>query len=185
MDKQNNTTYSISQDIASGTLDVGKLEKEIIAANCVVNLSGIMAQGDVLQIMCDSVSDQPALDAVVRNHVAISLDDNRNAKLEAIDGRTDAIIDGGFDFDSNHFSLSAEAQTNWLGMATLHDSLPWPFEVTTGANIGYLLTLENLGAFIAAGIAVIQKAVSTGRVLKIQCVNAQTQADLDKIMDTR
>lgn len=176
--------YSVSQDTAQGAVNCEKLQSEIVAAGCATNLRGIQVQGDVLQILCDT-ADQAALDSIVHNHVAVSLDDNRNAKLEAIDNRTDEIIAGGFEFDSNYFSLSNEAQQNWIGMAVFQAALSWPVTVTTRANIGYSLSLLNLNAFIGAGMAVIKAAVDSGRALKIQCVNAQTQADLDAVVDNR
>lgn len=179
------TVYSISQDISSGTLDVGKLQSEILAANCVSNLSGILSEGDVLTILCDSVSNQSTLNSVIQNHVAVSLDDNKAAKILAIDSKTRDIIAKGFAYDGQQFSLSMQAQTNWLGLATLQSLLTFPIGITTAANTTYTLDQANVMAFIAQGVQVIKDAVGSGRFLKIAVNAAQTQVDLDAVVDKR
>lgn len=176
--------YSISNDIVSGTLNTQKLQDEILAADCVSNFNGIIAAGDRLEIFC-AVTDQETLDAIVHAHVAISLDDNKAVRIIQIDKRTDAIIAAGFLYDGNTFSLSTQAQMNWMGLYTLKDLQTWPIGVTTAANETYQLALLNLVAFIATGSQVIKNAVGSGRALKIAINAATTQEELDAIVDTR
>lgn len=179
------TEFSISEDIASGTFNSDKLQREIIAANCVTDLKGITSVGDKLIISCLEVIDQDALNAVIHDHVAVSLADNKATKIIAIDAKTTAIIRAGFDFDGNHFSLSISAQQNWTGLFVFKDFLSWPMGITNDANATYDLTLENLVPFVLSGAAIVQTAVGTGRALKIAVDAAANQAALDAVVDTR
>lgn len=176
--------YSISQDIASGTLDIEKLKSEILAANCVTGLSGIIAQGDVLEILC-GVTNQDVLNSVVHDHIAISLSDKKAAKIIAIDERTDAIISNGFTFDGNRFSLSIQAQMNWSALFSMQSLMSFPIGVTTLDNTTYSLSFANLIPFIGTGMAVVKNAIGSGRALKIAADNAADQAALDAVVDSR
>lgn len=177
-------TYSISQDIASGTLDLSKLDAEVRASDAVSGFSGLTTQGDTLTVH-GTVLDQAALDAVIHGHAALSLAEKKAAKVLAIDSRTRAIISAGFSFDGSQFSLSQQAQTNWLGLSVLQDLLSWPMGITNNADATYALSLENLVPFLASGSGVIATAVGTGRALKIAANAASTQGELDAVVDSR
>lgn len=177
--------YSILNDIASQTVDPEKLGQEIVEANCVSDFNGINITGDVLSVLCGNVSDLSLLNSTVHTHVAKSLADKKAEKIIAIDDKTDSIIAQGFTFDGQQFSLSTQAQTNWLGLAALQAFISWPINVTTHANTSYLLTLLNMPSFIGTGMATIQGAIGSGRALKIAVNNAADQAALDAVVDTR
>lgn len=179
------TDYIISRDIASGTLDSDKLILEIVAANCVSGVPDITSVGGALRISGVEVTDQEVLDAVIHDHVAVSLADKKVTKVLAVDKRTRAIIAGGFAFDGQRFSLSQQAQTNWLGLAALHSAFTWPMGITTNDDTSYSLELENLSAFIGSASAVIATAVGTGRALKISINTSTTQEELDAVVDSR
>lgn len=180
-------TYSVANDTAAGAVNADRLTDEINTAACLNNFTGIQVVGDQLRILGDLADGHPMsdLDSVIHAHVAISLDDNKAAKCQAIDDRTDAIIADGFTFDGNAFSLSGEAQTNWLGLCVLQSALTWPVAITTGHNAQYMLPLTSLGAFIATGMGTIKSAVDSGRTLKVAAMTAANQADLDAVVDNR
>lgn len=185
--------YSISQDIASGTLNEAKLGQEIISANCVSGFQGIMTEGDVLKIFCDSITNQESLDATIHNHVAVSLDEKKIIKKKEIDAKTQALIRAGFDFDGNHFSLSPNAQLNWIGVLALRcfeilssqQLLPWPLPTTNEADGEYDLAQGDVIAFIGTGMAIVNAQLIAGRDLKIACNNVSTQEELDAVVDNR
>lgn len=177
--------YSIINDIASQTVDPEKLGQEIVESGCVSDFNGINITGDVLSVICGNISDLSVLNATVHNHVAITLADKKAERIKVVDARTDAIIGSGFSFDGNQFSLSTQAQMNWIGLYTLKDLQSWPIGITTAANETYQLALLGLIAFIAAGSQVIKNAVGSGRALKIAINAATTQEELDAVVDTR
>ena len=176
--------YSIVADVTSGTVNAEKLRQEIVAAQCVQGAPRLIIIGDTIEI-ANEVLDQTALNTIIHDHVALSLSDLKATKVLDIDARTREIIAGGFAFDGQTFSLSEQAQMNWLGLITLQDMATWPKEVTTNADTAYSLTLGNLPTFIGAGMAVIDGAVAAGRTLKIAANAATTQAELDAVVDTR
>lgn len=177
--------YSISQDIASGTFNSDKLQSEIINANCVTDLKGITSVGDKIIISCAVILDQDVLNAVIHDHVAVTLDDNKTAKKKLIDARTQAIIRSGFYFDGHHFSLSPNAQLNWIGMVVMQGGLPWPLELTTDDDSAYNLEFASLPAFVGSGMTIVNMQLMAGRALKEACNNASTQEELDAVVDTR
>lgn len=177
--------YSISRDIESGTLDAAKLQNEITVARCVNGLGGITASGDSLLIECGEVVDRSALDAVVAAHVAVSLGDRKAMRVLDVDARTRAIIAGGFSFDGQRFSLSYQAQTNWISLAALKDILTFPINVTTNTDTSYSMTADKVPSFLGAGAYVVASAIGSGRTLKIAINAASTQDDLDAVVDTR
>lgn len=177
--------YSISQDTAAASVNTDKLRIEIALASCTSGVVNVMVQGDILSLSCDVITNQEALDAVVHAHVAVSLDDVKNTKRTAIDTKTNAIISTGFAFDGHTFSLSAEAQRNWLGVYALRDVLTFPLNTTCQPFGIYSLTTENLTGFITAAFSKVAYAITTGQVLKAQTAAAATQEELDAVVDTR
>lgn len=178
-------TYSISGNTATGKVNLGKLTQEIIDAGLGGVLTGINTQGDTLDIHTSGDFDQGTLDAVVGAHVAVSLTDLKTAKCRLIDDRTDEIIATGFTFDSHSFSLSAEAQRNWLGVYALREILTFPLTVTTQPAGIYSLTSENLTGFITGAFSKVAYAITTGQILKVSILTASDQATLDAIVDSR
>lgn len=177
--------YSISNDITSGTCSPDKLEKEIKDSGAVLNYTSISISGDVITIYCDAVLDQDTLDAIIRNHEADSLIDEKVARILEIDANTRAIIARGFTFDGNSFSLSVQAQMNWIGLYSFQSLFVFPINVTTLANTAYPLSHDDLVAFIGVGAGVVATAIGTGRALKILVNAAETKEDLSAIVDTR
>lgn len=177
--------YSVANDTVQGAVNADKLGSEIIAADCVINFKGIEIQGDVLSILCDEAEDPSGLDAVIHAHVAVTLDDNKTRKKIAIDTRSQEIIRDGFTFDGHKFSLSANAQINWVGIVVFQAGLSWPLGLTTDDDYEYDLTLVNLPAFVGAALTVVNTVIASGRALKIECNDAADQAALDAVVDNR
>lgn len=176
-------TYSVANDL-SGAVNSDKLISEITASGAVSPFNGVQVQGDVLTVM-GTILNQSALDAVIHAHVATSLIDLQTAKNLAIDERTEAIIAQGFTFDSSLFSLSLEAQMNWMGLLALQTLFSWPINVTTLDNKQYSLALSNLTAFIGVGSGTVAAAIGSGRALKL-AVNAATDAaGVAAVVDSR
>ena len=176
--------YSISQDTATGAVNFDKLSAEIIASGSVNPLNGLASSGDILHIEGVLV-DQAGLDAVIQAHVAVALSDLKATRVLEIDARTREIIADGFAFDGQQFSLSAQAQTNWLGLISLQSMFTWPVNVTTNANTEYALAQANINAFVGTGCATIADAIGSGRALKISVNAATNQTELDAVVDSR
>lgn len=176
--------YSLANDVNGKEVDAEKLRDEIATSGLVIGFDGLTVQGDTITVS-GNASDQAALDLIVKNHVPKTLDDKKTEKKQAIDNRTDAIIAAGFEFDGNRFSLSTEAQTNWLGLLILQGMMSWPVGITNSDDNTYSLALANLNAFIGTGMTVIATAVGTGRALKVACNAAADQAALDAVVDSR
>jgi len=115
----------------------------------------------------------------------ITLETNKKAKIECIDLRTATLIAGGFSFDGNTFSLSQNAQINWVGLKTLESVLTWPVNITTKGDNQYSLEQADLDTFMGTGLAAKQAHLDSGRALKIQVNAAADQAALDAVVDNR
>jgi len=183
-------TYSISVDVDGGKLRVPLLSEQIETSGFVTEFGGISVYGDCVEVLGTALADETALDALVSAHVApTTLADNKVLRCEGIDRRTQELIGEGFEFDSHWFSLSNEAQTNWLGIKTLEGVLTWPMGITGWSeeenDHTYYLSQANLTYFIATGMAVIKAAVDSGRALKMSVVAATTQEGLDAVVDSR
>lgn len=178
-------TYSVLNDINSKTLDPDKLGHEIVDAGCVTGFDGITTVGDNINISVGFVLDQVALDEIVRNHVALSLAEKQAQRIIDIDAKTRELIAEGFAFDGQKFSLSTQAQMNWITLVSCASHFAWPMNVTTLANTTYKLQAENLAGFFTAGSTVVAVAVGSGRALKIAVNAANNQSDLDAVVDTR
>ncbi|HSG29084.1 MAG TPA: hypothetical protein VLA34_11435, partial [Candidatus Krumholzibacterium sp.] len=97
----------------------------------------------------------------------------KSIKNGAIDKRTQELIAEGFSFDGKTFSMSANAQRNWIALRANSDLLTWPVSITTIDDDEYSLSLANLPAFEGAGMAAGAGHYNSGRALKLQ-VNAAT-----------
>jgi hypothetical protein len=113
------------------------------------------------------------------------LDFYKNLKIAEIDERTVELIGLGFTFDSKHFSLSENAQTNWIGMKTMELLLTWPIEITTSGDESYSLTLANLNSFSGTALGTKQAHLDSGRALKILALAATDEAGVDAVVDNR
>lgn len=113
----------------------------------------------------------------------------KTQKKANIDRRTDSIIAGGFTFDSHTFSLSTEAQANWLGLVVAKDMLDYSnggYAVTTKDDQEYKFANSTaVVQFFATGIGYIAATVAAGRALKIQVDACTTIEQVEAIVDGR
>ena len=117
---------------------------------------------------------------------APTLEQAKEAKKMAIDGRTDELIAGGFPYDSKMFSLSIEAQATWLGMSEAKAYLTYPFEVSTKEGNAYnLADATAVTMFFLTGVNAVKSYIASGRSLKVQVNAATTVAEVDAIVDPR
>jgi hypothetical protein len=122
-----------------------------------------------------------------------SLESQKQLKLAQIDSKTRTLLSNGFPFDERWFSMSTEAQTNWLTLMALVargrvalDNLP---TISTKDGGSYTFTsLEDLDKFLDIFSTFQSDRVSPlglGRALKTRVIDAQTIAELNDIVDNR
>lgn len=177
-------TYSVETDVAGHEIDAELLRGEIANSGFVEGFDGILVIGSTIKIT-GNIVDQPGLDSLIHNHVPYSLVKEKADKVLDIDTRTREIIAGGFAFDGHQFSLSTQAQTNWLGLISLQSLFSWPVTVTTNADTGYSLAQASLSAFVGTACATIGAAIGAGRALKIAANAAADKTELDAVVDAR
>lgn len=106
-------------------------------------------------------------------------------KIGTVDARTGQLIGVGFTFDNTQFSLSANAQINWVGMKTLESLITWPLNITTITDGEYSLSQANLNSFVGTAKGSVQAHLDSGRALKVQINACTTLAAVAAITDTR
>jgi hypothetical protein len=107
--------------------------------------------------------------------------------IDAIDVKTGEILSRGFEFDGHSFSLSIEAQKNWLflyvQLVTGH--LTSNTELSTKENTAYVLTPANAPAFLTAGTTKVSLTLKGGRDLKASVTASESLEFLKSFMDGR
>lgn len=105
----------------------------------------------------------------------------KSAKRLLIDVETQEAIYAGFTFDGHHFSLSDNAQRNWLALAeqVRTGNLALPYSVSTSSDTQYLLTGDQFSNFIAAAFTKPSIAIGTGRLRKSVLEAATTLAEVE------
>lgn len=178
-------TYSISQDVTAGSVNQDKLHTEISDSGYVNGYDGLQVEDDALRIFGVSFNNETACDDLIANHDPEDLDDYKKKKHLQIDLKTMGLIDAGFTYDSQTFSLSTNAQLNWVGLKSLESLMTWPVKVSTKDNGEYTLLQANLDAFVQAGKDVLQGHLDSGRALKVQVNSAVDKAGVDAVVDNR
>lgn len=136
---------------------------------------GLVRQGDELVVDRDKQASQ----------VATSFSAAKVNRLQEIDDRTSALIQNGFTFDNNDFSLSIEAQINFSTWGTHASRLSYPFVVSTEDgtySVADAATMVNLSK---AALDAIKSSIDNGNTLKAQIRSAANQTALDAIVDNR
>lgn len=120
---------------------------------------------------------------------AVSLDNYKLLKNNAIDDKTGELISAGYTYASKQFSLSANAQTNILALFATKDNpaLTYPIEYNTLDDTdNYMVTdatdLENM--YLTA-LATKKASVDSGTLLKDQVRASTTRAQVDAVIDNR
>ena len=118
----------------------------------------------------------------------LTLEDCKQIKIFEIDKKTQEIIGEGFWFDGEVFSLSALAQTNWVGLrlAAQWELIDFPFAVTTKNDGEYTFNFRfKVEDFYITGLGHKIAVLASGRALKLLVKAAQTQQELDAVVDNR
>jgi len=95
--------------------------------------------------------------------------DFQNELIQNIDNKTDNIFMKGFDFDNNKFSLSAEAQLNWISLKIIKIQNEFPvngLQIATKNNGAYLLQKEKLLDFLIAYYNALKTIYGDGLIEK-------------------
>lgn len=132
-----------------------------------------------------SASEKSDLDSIISNYNPDPLPNAKSLKTSAVDTKTRTLISEGFQFDNEVFSLSLEAQKNWLALKSLESMFTFPVEITTLDSKAYSLQQTNLDSFVSLGIQAVQGHLNSGRALKEQICNATTLSEINNIVDNR
>lgn len=110
----------------------------------------------------------------------------KDQKNDAIDSKTAELISSGFTYDSTVFSLSNEAQKNWIGLDLAKGDMTYPVKISTKSDVEYsLVDATAVHNFYLTGVAAKQGHLDSGRALKIQVNDATTVAEVDAVVDNR
>ena len=105
-----------------------------------------------------------------------------------VDERTNELINNGFVHNGKVFSLSDEAQMNWVALkqASMSGFLTYPMGISTKDDREYTITgTTDLAAFYAVGLATIKAIIDSGRNLKVLIGDAVDETSVNSIQDTR
>ena len=112
-------------------------------------------------------------------------------KINEIDSKTIILIQTGFLYNENNFSMSDAAQRNWIGISTAKNAgmLSYPFPVSTVDEGTYYLqdSTDALNFLIAYMTYQTDptKPLGAGRILKAQVQAATTVAEVEAVVDNR
>lgn len=106
---------------------------------------------------------------------------------DVIDKKTKEIIGRGCAFDSNIFSLSLEAQKNWLTFFTLFalQRLPYAITIPTLDNRAYVLQTNKMTDFFNAILLSAQTTIGGGLALKEAVMTSESIPWLQAFIDPR
>jgi hypothetical protein len=122
--------------------------------------------------------------------LAADIEQKKKQMILDIDSRTRELINEGFEFDGNTFSLSPNAQNMFTGVSLaiqkgfLTES-DFPYEITTLDDKAYMLSWADADTFFGLVLFHISQRLAAGRSIKVQVVNATTIEELNLIADNR
>jgi len=150
----------------------------------VTNHSGVSAtcNGDTTVYTNIIWHDPPVTQATLDSEY---LDYKKQERYKEIDLRTTQLISVGFTYDSNTFSLSTNAQTNWNNLKNNKVDFIWPVEVSTIDNNVYSLALADIGTFWENEKDAVNGHLDSGRSLKKSIFDAVDETAIDAVVDTR
>lgn len=154
-------------------------------------------------------AEEASLDSLVTAHVPVDLDDLKKAKNSLIDEHTKNLIYVGYVHDNNVFSLSIQAQRNWIAIVASFESnisvtrksapsitfeqaydaveaALYPLAVSTLDDLEYVFsTHADYMTFYNAAYNCAKSHYMSGRALKSQVNSAPDAATLNAIIDNR
>lgn len=120
-----------------------------------------------------------------------NLDTYKSAKNQEIDAKTRKLIECGFEFDNNKFSMSINAQQNWSWMQSslingVLSSSDFPRSVSTIDDKSYIIdSISDASLFCISYVNRIEQRLESGRELKSQINQCTTKGQIDLILDDR
>lgn len=178
-------SYSIVSDVACGAINIERLTTEVDTSGNVEGFAGLLEENGSVKILGESILDETALDELIFNHQAVLLSEAQAAKCLEIDMRTGALFANGFTYDSTQFSLSTNAQINWMSLRVLKDLFTWPLEISTLNNETYRLAFENIDDFCNIARDTIYNNLTSGRLLKKAVTEATSIEEVNAVIDHR
>lgn len=118
---------------------------------------------------------------------ALALEDAKAEKIRLIDARTDELIDDGFSYDGQVFSLSSQAQRTLLGAFAGASLLSYPVKWNNidDTNIAELADESELALFYGTAMSTVEAHKSSGTTLKTQVNAATTIGQVNAVVDPR
>ena len=133
-----------------------------------------------------SAAEKSALDALIGVHPLAKV---KTDKMEAIDARTIELIDGGFAFAGEIFSLSLASQISLLALDVLRNdpALVYPVVCNTLKDTGTfdLSDAATVHEFALIAVDKYRSYKDSGTALKSLVRAAKTVADVDVVQDKR
>jgi len=168
--------------------NVVKLRNEITISSIGSKLHNIYIYGDDVMIETTAAlttAEQAILDTIMTNHDPIDIDAVKEEKNLLIDAKTNELIKGGFEFDGNMFSMSSDAQRNWMGLHQFKEYMDFPIKISTLDDGEYSLHEEHLVQFVLKAVGTVEYYLSSGRKLKVKVKKATTIDEINAIEDNR
>lgn len=178
-------TYTISTDTAYGAVNTDRLHAEISSSGHVSNFNGLCVIGGNLEIMGDSLLDEPSLDALILAHEDLDLNEYKAIKIAAIKKRTGELLAVGFMFDTKTFPADINSNFNYNILKVNKASFTFPKDVGTITGETYSLTAVNVDDFWAAGKDFVEPILQANRELINSVAVAVDRAGVDAVQDLR
>lgn len=106
---------------------------------------------------------------------------------QEIDKKTQELIAQGFKFKRSIFSLSQNAQINWMTLKNQYDMnlLPDEIEISRLDGKAYILKKDDFLEFYTASFTTVKDILDSGRTLKTKADNINTEKKLVEFIDNR
>lgn len=177
--------YSIDVDLAGPVHD---LVAELTLGQV---FSHVTTRGTDLEVVFEAALSDP--DKAILDAALVPADVQlvvaKALKTSAIDSKSDELVAEGFEHGpqtGQTFSLSLDAQKNWLGLVVGKDMISYPMDI--GAMDNTMLELTDADAvvsFYGAAMAAVKGHLDSGLALKGDTEAATTVAEVDAVVDNR
>lgn len=179
-------TYSITNEINLGDVNIAKLHAEIIAIQCITDYASLAKNGDELEVWGGTLDNEPSLDNIVYDHIAFNLDEYKQPRFIEIKENNEYLrCKHGFVFDSNSFSLDSVSVTKWNTVMNQTVMFTFPLEITTKDFDTYNLESADVIPFWGSAMGAHKAISDTGRPLQKAIFDAVDKAGVDAVVDTR
>lgn len=129
------------------------------------------------------------MDILTKDNLAneLTLDQYKSHRYDEIDSKTFSLISEGFTHDSIIFSLSDNAQKNWVNKYADRANLVYPHVISTKdpASSYSIANQTAYESFYASGTSAVETIVKTGREIRISIGVAVDREAAEAITDAR